>query len=110
MHHDDAAAYGGQPTDAYDLTLTGIADELVREELAHLDRYETSDGRTYRVSGADLADLRLAMVERCGEGRAHAGNLLWAERRVYAHTTAAVVAPSSGAMPPPAAPLMGHAS
>jgi hypothetical protein len=85
MHHDDAAAYGGQPTDAYDLTLTGVADELVREELAYLGRYETSDGRTYRVSGADLADLRLAMVERCGEGRAHPEKPLWAERRVFVH-------------------------
>jgi hypothetical protein len=88
MYGAEGHTCGSQSTDAYDLTLSGVADDLVREELECIGHYETSDERTYRVSSADLSRLRLAIVERCGEDRAHPDGPLWSERRVYAHTAA----------------------
>lgn len=86
MNDSDRAGQGDELLDAYDLTLSGVADAIVLEELAELGRYESSDQRVFRVSGEDLLRLRLALVERCGEHQLHPGGALWAERRVRAHT------------------------
>jgi hypothetical protein len=86
MNRWDEIRLDGQITDAYDLSLTGVADDVVREELESLGRYETSDGRVYRISRADLERLRLAIADRCGEHQTQPTGPLWTERRVYAHT------------------------
>jgi hypothetical protein len=82
----EKAGNGGQFIDAYDVTLTGVADDLVREELRRLSRFETSDERTYRLSHRDLAQIRLALAERLGEHHAHSAGALWTERHVYVCT------------------------
>jgi hypothetical protein len=91
MNSVEETRLDGQPMDAYDLTLTGVADEIVREELGLLRHYESSDGRTFRLSHANLARLRMAIVERCGEVQEHPDGPLWSERQVYAHTAATAI-------------------
>jgi len=70
---------------AYHLTLTGVDDDAVREELRRLCQYETSDDLTFRISHAELMRMRTAMAQRLGEERAHPAGALWIERHVYAH-------------------------
>ena len=80
----------GQPINAYHLTLTGVADDMVREELRRYYCYETADDLTFRVSGPDLLDLRLALAERLGEDQGHPSGAWWTEQQVYAHAPAGV--------------------
>ena len=76
---------GEQFTDAYHLTLTGVDDDVVREELQRLCQYETSDGLTYRISHAELMRLQVALARRVGEDGPHPDGPLWTERKVYSH-------------------------
>lgn len=86
MNGHQAAIIDGRFVDAYDLTLTGVADDAVREELRLLCHYETSDGRTYRVSQRDLMRVCLALAKRFGEDQPRSDGSFWNERRVYAFT------------------------